>query len=157
MSTILVIYSMKVSRKTRYGLRMMVQLAKNYSRGPVAMSAIAEKEGISEKFLGQIMFALKSALPITSVRGPRGGYSLAEHPSKITVNSVLNVFESAGLVECVTNAGTCRRSSRCNSRAVWVKIDNIVSDSLDAITLADLVSVGTTKRKSVKNERKIKK
>ena len=126
-------------------MRLMVELANNYRIGPLSLSEVAGKEGISEKFLGQIMHVLKSEMPITSVRGPKGGYKLSVPPSKIRVGSILGVFEPTGLTECVRNADACRRSSICKSRAVWVVIDKIVRKSLQSITLADLVSKGRKK------------
>jgi DNA-binding IscR family transcriptional regulator len=112
MPTNLVVYGMKVSKKARYGLRLMLKFANTYSCGPVAMCAIAEKEGISEKIPGADYAFSTIEIPIVSVHGPRGGYSLVVHLSKITVKSILNVFEPLELVECVSDAGACIRSAR---------------------------------------------
>ena len=139
---------MKVSKKTRYGLRLMVALARNYSCGPLPLSEIAKKEDISGKFLAQVILLLKTGAPVISVRGPKGGYLLSKSPSEITVKSILDLFEAPfGLVECVSDASVCDKGQDCPSRTVWVKIEETINAALMSLTLADLVPESRERQK----------
>lgn len=139
---------MKVSKKTRYGLRLMVELARNYRTGPVSLSEVARKEGISERFLGQIMHQLKAEAPVVSIRGPKGGYMLSMPPSEITIKSVLDIFGAPlNFVECIRDISACDKGEDCPARIVWVEIEKCIDRTLRSLTLADLIS-GRRKAKS---------
>jgi len=132
---------MKVSKKTRYGLRLMVELARNYHTGPVSLSEVARKEGISERFLGQIIHQLKTQAPVVSIRGPKGGYMLSISPSEITIKSVLDIFGvPLAFVECINDISACDKGEDCPSRIVWVEIAKCIDMTLRSLTLAHLIS-----------------
>lgn len=132
---------MKLSKRTRYGIRMMVELARNYNKGPISLREIAKKENISEKYLEQIIIQLKVAGPIIAVRGPKGGYMLSLPPSKITLKSLFNIFEgTSGIVECVSDPSLCERSSFCASHKIWMALEEKLCETLDSITLQDAIN-----------------
>ena len=130
---------MLVSTKGRYALRMMLQLAENPS-GPVRIKEVASCQDISSKYLEQIMIVLKSAGFVDSMRGPRGGYTLARDPSEITVGSIIRAMEGDLSIDCVISKGeSCVRSLDCKAHMLWSKIDKAVSDIVDTVTLQDMV------------------
>jgi Rrf2 family cysteine metabolism transcriptional repressor len=131
---------MKLSKRTRYGFRLMTELARNFERGPVSIKEIAERQNLSVKYLEQIIMLLKNVGPVTAVRGPRGGYMLSIPPSKITLKSLFDIFEGpSGIVECVQDPAECKRANCCASRKLWVTLDNKISEILSSSTLEDLI------------------
>jgi Rrf2 family protein len=132
---------MRVSTRARYGLRFMIELAANYGKGPVYMKDIAKSQEISEKYLSQILITLKSAGLVDGFRGVHGGYILPRPPSGITLKDIVGVLEGdLSLIECVQMPGTCRREPVCVSQEVWQKLGAVISETLDAITLEELVA-----------------
>lgn len=135
---------MKLSTKGRYGARAMLDLALHYneSGAPVALSGIAERQGISEEYLEQIFSALRKSGLIESVRGAQGGYKLGRSAEKITIGDILRLLEgSLAPVDCVAQGKTavCERLDDCVLSGVWLKLRDAISDTVDSITLADLV------------------
>lgn len=132
---------MKLSTRTRYGTRLLFELAYNYGKGPQLLNVIAEKQGISEKYLSKIVLQLKSAGIIISQRGAKGGYELAKEPSKINMLQVMNSLEGNNtIVECVNDAGLCAKSRRCPARSLWCKLEEQASKLLESTTLESLVN-----------------
>jgi Rrf2 family protein len=132
---------MKLSTRTRYGTRLLFELAYNYGKGPQLLNVIAAKQDISEKYLSKIVLQLKSAGIITSHRGAKGGYELAKEPSKINMLQVMNSLEgSDAMVECVGDAGLCAKSRRCPARSLWCKLEAQTAKLLEGTTLEDLVN-----------------
>ncbi|MBP5685799.1 MAG: Rrf2 family transcriptional regulator [Candidatus Methanomethylophilaceae archaeon] len=130
---------MLVSTKGRYALRMMLQLAENPDT-PVRIKEVASCQDISPKYLEQIMIVLKSAGFVDSMRGPRGGYTLAKDPREITVGSIIRAMEGNLSIDCVVSGGaSCNRSPDCKAHMLWKKIDGAVSDIVDKVTLQDMV------------------
>lgn len=130
---------MKISTKGRYGIRLMICLAVNYSNGHMPLKEIAKSQEISEKYLEQIINPLTKAGLVHSFRGAQGGYTLTENPSNITVGSILRVLEgSLSPVDCLDNRN-CEKSSYCSSVLLWRAIKKAVDDVVDNMTLADLV------------------
>lgn len=131
---------MKLSTRMRYGTRLMLDLALNYNDGPIYLKAIARKEEISIKYLSQIVIPLKNAGLIDSVRGAKGGYSLTSHPAKITVGDIYEVLEGGcSLVDCVADKSKCDRISTCVTRELWANLSSKIFESLNKVTLQDLV------------------
>lgn len=131
---------MKLSTRSRYGVRMMVYLAVHWQTGPVQLRHIAEKEGISEKYLGQIVIPLRNRHLIDSVRGAQGGYLLAREPSKITLEEVVECLEgSLYPVDCSENE-ECERLGRCATLDVWCELGKRIREYLASVTLEDLVN-----------------
>ncbi len=137
---------MKLSTKGRYGLRAMVDLAQHKDEGPVAVHSIAERQGLSDRYLEQLMVPLKKAGLVKSVRGAQGGYTLARGSEKIIVGDVVRALEGPiAPVECVSEEfpDECARSEECVTRIVWTKMRNAITEALDSFTLADLVEEST--------------
>jgi Rrf2 family protein len=131
---------MKISTRVRYGLRFMLELAGHYQKGPVFLRDIARSQEISEKYLGQIAIDLKLAHLIDGFRGAHGGYVLTKPPSEIRVYDIVVVFEGdLALVECARDPSLCNRASHCIAHEVWHKLGQVMTETLEAITLADLL------------------
>lgn len=134
---------MKITAKGEYGVRAMATLALEYRAGPVPLREIARREGISHQFLEQIFLPLRRAGLITSVRGAKGGYTLAKAPEEIKIGDIVRILEGPiAPVECVAegNEESCKRSSACLTRGIWKRLRDAVSTVLDDITLADVIT-----------------
>lgn len=111
---------MKLSSRGRYGTRLMLELAKNYGKGPISMSEISSNQNIPIKYLEQLIIPLKKAKLVTSVRGPKGGHMLSRSPKKINLWDVLNLLEpKLSIVDCVGDESICKNSRDCVIRPVW--------------------------------------
>lgn len=134
-----ILFCMKISTRSRYGLRLMLNLALNYGKGALFLNAIADKEDISEKYLGQIIIPLKIRGLVSSVRGSRGGYMLTRSPAKITVKEIAECLEgNLNIVECLGQPSVCKRTSSCVARNVWFLLEEKIAQTLGSITLEDL-------------------
>jgi Rrf2 family iron-sulfur cluster assembly transcriptional regulator len=133
---------MKLSTRSRYGTRLMLDLAQNYQEGPLHLTSIAQRQGISVKYLEQIIIPLKKARYVKSVRGPKGGHVLARPPEEITVGEIVALLEAGGdLVHCSERPEVCPRADDCVTRLVWREAAQAMFGRLNAITLADLVKL----------------
>lgn len=131
---------MKISTKGRYAVRLMLDLALEERENPVRLKEIAARQGISDKYLEQIISILNKAGYVKSVRGPMGGYRLVRKPEEYTVGEILALTEgSLSPVECAGPYGNCERQEKCASRILWKKINDAVYEVVDNITLKDLV------------------
>ncbi|MBR1820588.1 MAG: Rrf2 family transcriptional regulator [Clostridia bacterium] len=131
---------MKLSTRGRYGIHAMYDLALNANGGPQSIKAIAEREGIPEAYLEQLIAVLKREGLVTSTRGAQGGYVLARQPEEITVGDVLRALEGGlNLVECLDEEDACGKSCACPSRIVWLKMRNGLNAIVDGITLRDMI------------------
>jgi len=132
---------MRLSSRSRYGTRMMVDLAQHYNEGPVQAGEIAKRQDISLKYLEQLLIPLKKANFIKSVRGPKGGHMLSHSPEKITIGQIVEVLEGGiDLSDCVEDADACARSSDCLTRGIWESATKVMHDKLNSITLSDVVN-----------------
>jgi len=130
---------MKLSTKSRYGTRLLVDLACHRDQWPVQIGEISERLQISVKYLEQIIHILKKHQFVTSYRGAKGGYILAKSPEKITLGEVVRLFENpSGLVECTSHPERCMLSSDCRVRLAWEAATIALFQSLDAVTINDL-------------------
>ncbi len=130
---------MRVTTKGRYGLRAMIELAKHDDGEPVLMSDVAERMGISRKYLHAVLTTLKSAGLVRSVRGSGGGYCLARDARRINVAEILCTLEHChSLVDCVENANVCSRCPTCVARGLWTGLGQAIQRYLAGITLHDL-------------------
>lgn len=132
---------MKISTKGRYALRLMLDLALNNTEKPVRIKDIACRQGISDKYLEQIIAVLNKAQYVRSIRGPQGGYLLTKRPEEYTVGMILRLTEgSMAPVDCVDgDITTCDRIDDCVTSIVWKRLSDAINDVIDNITLADLV------------------
>jgi Rrf2 family iron-sulfur cluster assembly transcriptional regulator len=131
---------MKLSTRSRYGTRLMLDMAQHYSDGPIHLSDIAKRQDVSVKYLEQIIIPLKKACYIESVRGPKGGHLLAKPPEEITVGEIVALLEEGtSLVKCCEDTTVCERTAICTTRILWIEASEAMFERLQAITLADLV------------------
>ena len=132
---------MIVSTKGRYALRVMVCFAQKAPGEFVPLKEIAEKEGISQKYLETIMTTLSKAGFVDAVHGKGGGYRLNRSPEEYTVGSILKLTEgSLSAVSCTSQgAAACSRSECCNALPMWEKLDRMIDEFFEGITIADLL------------------
>lgn len=141
---------MKLSTRTRYGIRAAIELAKRYGEGPVQIKVIGKQQAISVKYLEQLMAMLKAGGFVHSVRGSRGGYVLAREPGEIRMDElILSLEGSITTVECVDDDGFCARAADCAARDLWTQVQQAVLDVLKSITLKDLVDKTKSKRQAL--------
>ncbi len=134
---------MKLSTKSTYGLRAMVNIAANGSRAATSIADISKEDGISVAYLEQLMNKLRRKGLIESIRGPKGGYVLARPAGEITVGDIVKTLEGDIYpVSCITNkkdlVSSCKSSKNCVSKIVWHKLAGAISDCLESVTLEDL-------------------
>jgi Rrf2 family protein len=131
---------LKLSTKGRYGVRLMLDLALHYDKGPVPLRDVSKRQGISEKYLWQLINPLKNAGLVRSTRGAHGGYVLAKPSRQISLKDIMEVLEgSMCLVDCTLNPSMCKRSSACVSREVWNEVSQRMLKVLESFTLEQMV------------------
>jgi Rrf2 family protein len=112
-----------MSTKGRYGLRLMMELASGYGRGPMLAEAIAKNQAISGKYIHLLANGLRTAGLLRAIRGPSGGYELARAPSAITALDVIAALEGPNApLECVEDASSCDRANACAALAVASRV-----------------------------------
>ncbi|WP_078545436.1 cysteine metabolism transcriptional regulator CymR [Litchfieldia alkalitelluris] len=125
---------MKISTKGRYGLTIMIELAKKHGEGPTSLKTIAQTHDLSEHYLEQLISPLRNARLVKSIRGAYGGYILAEEPANITAGDIIRVLEGPiSPVEVLEDEEPAKRQ-------LWIRIRDAVKDVLDNTTLEDLAS-----------------
>ncbi len=131
---------MKISTRGRYGTRMMLDLAAHHDQGPTPLREIANRQDLSVKYLEQLIIPLKAAGYIRSVRGARGGYTLARKPDKISVGQIIKVLEGGlSLVDCVEDPKVCEREKNCPTRDIWLRMSERLLEELSSLTLRDVL------------------
>lgn len=131
---------MKISTKGKYAIKLMLDLATYDNGEPVSVRDIAKRQNISEKYLEQIIGTLNKASLVKSVRGPRGGYILADRPENYTVGKILRAVEGdLSPADCVgVNGIPCENKSVCVSYILWQRLDEAMQEVLESITLRDM-------------------
>jgi Rrf2 family protein len=133
---------MRISTRTRYGLRLMVNLAINYGKGYAFLKDVSKKEGISEKYLSLIVIPLKAAGMLTAIRGVHGGYILSKHPSKISTKEIVEILEGdLSLVECSNDDAYCKKSKSCATHDIWYGLSEKIADYLNSFNLEELAEI----------------
>ena len=132
---------MKISTKGRYALRLLLYLAENQADGFVALKDAAESQGISKKYLEQIVPVLTSNGILKTSRGFQGGYRLAKAPCELTVGEVLRLTEgSLSPVACLEGeSNECPRCVGCATLPVWKGLERVIHEYLDSITVRDVI------------------
>ena len=133
---------MIVSTKGRYALRVMVNLAQHNPEEYVPLKEIAETEGISQKYLESIMTVLSKADFLDAVHGKGGGYRLNRRPDGYTIGAILKLTEgSLAAVSCTSQGpAACARTECCQTKPMWERLDRMIHDFFEGITLEDLLS-----------------
>ena len=138
---------MKLSTRTRYGIRAILELAQSNGKRPLQLRIIAQHQDISVKYLEQLMSILRSAGFVRSMRGAKGGYMLAKAPNQVKLSDVFDCLEGhVTTVECVEDENYCARSADCVARQVWAQVQEAIKDVLQSITLQDLVDRAKDKK-----------
>ena len=132
---------MKVSTKGRYALRLMLDLAVNNTGEPISLKDIARRQGISDKYLEQIISVLNKAKYVKSIRGAQGGYILTKKPEEYTIGMILRLTEgSLSPVDCLDEgAENCPRQESCVTFILWKQLNDAIRGVVDKVTLQDLV------------------
>ncbi|MBP5287505.1 MAG: Rrf2 family transcriptional regulator [Elusimicrobiales bacterium] len=130
-----------ISTRGRYAIRMMIDLAENQHRGFVPLKDIAERQGISKKYLEQIIPVLNRAGILSACRGAGGGYKLAKQPAEYTVADILKATEGhLAPVSCLEGeSNTCPQCPECATLFIWTGLQKIEHDYLSGITLQDIL------------------
>ena len=138
---------MKLSTRSRYGTRLILDMAKQNSKTPIQLGEIARRQNISLKYLEQIIRPLKRANYIKSFRGSKGGHLLNRNPEDITVGEVVALLEgSTHLTACSNGPKSCNRSDECLTRFLWMEASQAFFNRLNQITFADLLATARTRR-----------
>lgn len=132
---------MQLSTKVRYAVRAMVELADKAGGGPVKLKEIAAGQGISLKYLEQVMLPLRVGGYVRTLKGSRGGYMLSAKPEEITLLDLVQCVEGPlAPVDCDDRPEICDRSGRCAAREAWVGLKEAIFNELTKVTLADLLA-----------------
>lgn len=144
---------MKISTKGRYAVRVMLDLALHDTGEYIKVKQIAARQGISGKYLEQIIAVLNKAGYVKSVRGAQGGYRLSRDPSFYTVGMILRLTEgSLAPVACLDQgAERCNRCDTCETLEVWKELQDAIDGVVDNVTIADLVEKRKKRTESEKN------
>ncbi len=131
---------MKLSTRSLYGARAMVEIALAYPDGTVSVKRVSERQNISHKYLERIMGELRNSGFVKSVRGMHGGYALMRSPESITLKDLLETLDgSLAPVECVDHPESCPVENVCPTRDTWAEMKTAMETVLEKTTLQDLV------------------
>jgi len=131
---------MRLTTKGRFAVTAMVDLAMRQSRGPVTLAAISERQHISLSYLEQLFGKLRRAKLVSSVRGPGGGYNLAQPSQQVTVAQIVTaVDEPLDATQC-GGKENCHDEQRCMTHDLWATLNEKMYEYLSSVTLADLVA-----------------
>ncbi len=129
---------MKLNTRVRYGLRLLVELAK--ANDIVKLKDVASKEGISLLYLRQVVVPLEATGLVRSVRGAGGGYVLTRSPCEISLFDIVTALDGPQvLVDCLTDESVCDRVPSCAARRIWSKLQDSLHSFLKSVTLAEIV------------------
>jgi Rrf2 family protein len=130
---------MKISTKGRYALKVMTDIAET-GEEPVSIRSVAERQGLSEKYIEQIVGLLVKANLLESFRGSAGGYKLTRRPEEISVGEILTATEGElFVVECLNPKNSCGKASECKTIKCWANLNRLISQFLSGVTLKDLM------------------
>jgi Rrf2 family cysteine metabolism transcriptional repressor len=150
---------LKLSTKGRYGTRLMVNLARHQKEGheAIILKSVAEEEGISIRYLEQIIIPLKINKLVKSIRGAGGGYTLGRDARTIKVCDILHALEgTCSLVECVEDESVCDKISICGTHEIWKAATELLKNYFDSITLYDVLEMSDKKLAAAKKKSKSK-
>ena len=142
---------MMISTRGRYALRVLIDLAEHTDGGFIPMKEIAERQGISLKYLGQIIPVLSKNGFVEAVHGKGGGYRLLKSPAECRIGDILRLTEGdlapVSCLEC--GAKPCERAFECRTYPMWTEFYRIVNNYFDGITLADVIKIDTSDNYSI--------
>lgn len=134
---------MKLSTRSRYATRVMLDMATHYDQGAIQSQDIAKRQGISLKYLEQIIIPLKKAHYVKSIRGAKGGHMLARPPENIRIGEIVALLEGGpSFTECSVNPEACDQIDTCLTRSLWREAARAMFEKLNSFTLSDLIEMG---------------
>lgn len=137
---------MKINTRVRYGLRAILRIAKGYGGPPVSIATISVEQGISGKYLEQVISPLRRSGLVVSQKGVKGGYTLARQPDQITLWHVIQALDShPHLVECVDDPRNCAKTDNCVAHTVWKTLDGKLQEFWSGLTLGQMLDTTDTK------------
>jgi Rrf2 family cysteine metabolism transcriptional repressor len=130
---------MKLSTRARYGVTAMYDLAVHGRGKPITAAEISKRQGIALAYLEQILSKLRRARLVKSVRGPHGGYILAQRPVRISIGDIIRAADGpVALASCVPFPSACHKSGCCSTRALWTSLSRKVTRLFDSTSLKNL-------------------
>ena len=145
---------MRLTTKGRFAVTAMVDLAMRQTRGPVTLAAISERQHISLSYLEQLFGKLRRRSLVSSVRGPGGGYHLAQPAANVTVADIVTaVDEPLDATQC-GGKENCKDEQRCMTHDLWATLNTKMHEYLSSVSLADLVEHQTGKHVAVLHDRR---
>ncbi|OQA79365.1 MAG: HTH-type transcriptional regulator CymR [Lentisphaerae bacterium ADurb.Bin242] len=131
---------MKISTKGRYGLRILLDLARHENGNPRLIRDIAESQQISEKYISRLIIDLRRAGMVRSIRGAKGGFRIAKSPRELTLLDIVEVMEGPlSIVDCVRAPERCPRNLHCVTREIWDNLNADIRESMRKVTLQDII------------------
>ncbi len=131
---------MKISTRGRYALNIMIDLAMHDNGSFISLKDIANRQGISNKYLEQIIAMLNKEGYLKTARGNNGGYKLAKKPEEYSIGDILRATEGdLAPIYCLTEEGECERKEECITFSFWKGLDEVINEYVDSKTLADLI------------------
>ena len=141
---------MRLSTRSRYGTRALLELGLHYGEGLITLKDISQSQQIPLRYLEQITTILVAGELVRSIRGAKGGVSLAKPPEEIKIIEVMRILEGPiGPVECIGHPGGCTRSDSCAVRDIWSEMEKALSKVLETRTLRDLIERQRVKERTV--------
>ena len=138
---------MKLSTRSRYGSRAMLDLALHFGEEPIALKDVARRQGVSERYLENIMTVLVASGLAMSVRGKQGGFRLAKPPQEMRLGDIVQAVEgSLAPAPCVDDSVACNRTPECVTHDIWSKLRESVVSALNSITLRDMMDMQVHKQ-----------
>ena len=142
---------MKLSTRSRFAVRALLDIAINYKGKPVQIKNIAKRQSLSGRYLENIFTPLRNAGILNSIKGKDGGFMLAKKPNEINILEIVQIMEGPiSIVDCVGAPGSCRRSTLCVTRRIWDDLNKNIKDSLAVKNLDDLIKEF---KKQIKNSK----
>lgn len=130
---------MKITAKSRYALRVLLDIAVHDGGGPRTIKEIAASQGISEKFISRIAVTMRRAGLLATERGANGGLRLARFPESVTLLDIVQAMDGPlALLNCLARPGVCPRQGRCPAENAWGKVSQSLAEAMRGITLADV-------------------
>lgn len=139
---------MRLSTRSRYAVRALIDLAMHLGEGPVLVREIADREDISVRYLEQLLLPLKAAGLVRATRGANGGFTLAKDPAEVNLREIIKIMEgSTAFTECVDSAEVCPRSDTCILRSSWIEVTDAANKVMEATSLQVIVDRQNLKSK----------
>ncbi len=140
---------MRLTTRSRYGTRMVMDIAKHEGHGPVRIQDTAERQNVSVNYLEVLIRELRKAGYIKSLRGPRGGHMLNIAPDQITLLDIVEVLEGdMHVVDCEKSPEMCSRREICVTKCIWRDMEKMIRRKLTSLTIKDLLRMDSEARSS---------